>query len=112
MKIKGTRKIVHIMNEINLYLLEKNATRIINELVEDDDKITLYACGKVALNENELANIQQMLEAHHEYEYEEYYSLVGEGFHCDELPLLGSMIDLGEVKYEDGVLIIHIERNK
>lgn len=112
MKIKSSKKVAHLLNEINLYLLEKNAMRIVSEIIEFEDKTTIFVCGKVEISDEELAKLQETMTAHHEYEYDEYWSLVGEGTRCDELPLLGSLIDFGEVIYDGEVLKIYIERNK
>ncbi len=112
MKHKGVRRAAHILNEINLYLLEKNATRIVNEIIELPDKTAISAVGKVTLNEDELQLIKMALEAHHEYEYDQYWGLVGEGTHCDEIPILGSLIDYSEVEYNEGVLRIYCERKQ
>lgn len=112
MKSKQNKKIAHLLNEITSYLLEKDAMRIVSEIIEFEEKTTIYVCGKVEMSQEELEKLNEMLNAHHEYEYDEYWTLMGEGSHCDELSLVASLIDLAEIEYDGEVLKIYLERNK
>lgn len=112
MKLKQNKKIAHLLNEITSYLLEKDAVRIVSEIIEFEEKTTIYVCGKVEISKEELDQLNELLNAHHEYEYDEYWTLIGEGSHCDELSLLACLVDLAEIEYDGEVLKIYLERNK
>lgn len=112
MKHRCTKKITHILDAVLTYLLEQRARRILNELIEEENRYILKCEAEVSLTEDVLSSLKNQFEAHHQCEYDEYWTLVGESAHGDDLGLVLSLVDKANVTYEEGILKIYLEREK
>lgn len=112
MKHRCTKKITHILDAVVTYLLEQKAKRITNELVEEDSRYRLKIEAEIELQETEFLSLKNQFEACHQLEYDEYWTLVGESFHGDDMSLVLSLVDQAALTYEQGLLKIYLEREK
>lgn len=107
------QKITHLVSELLSYLI-CNGAKDLNIDFHHDDK-----CSKVIFTQEHctysksfIEDLEHGLNAQRQTEVEGYYwELVGTDDVCNEIHLVGAMIDEAEVFYENETLKIEITRN-
>lgn len=78
----------------------------------EDKGFTIKLKGKCNEKPKNLNKLNDMINSPRQKEYEEYYwGLLGVDDHKQELYLLGSLVDSGEIKYYNNTIEIRLERH-
>ncbi|PRX24192.1 hypothetical protein BX659_12416 [Orenia metallireducens] len=95
-------KIIKILDEILSFSLNNQADEIdIKIKVNEEQTIIKFKDNSPNLNQDKLEEIEEMLNIEKQPEVEEYYwELIGQNDYCDELSVVGLMIDKAIITYK------------
>ncbi|WP_018247755.1 hypothetical protein [Orenia marismortui] len=109
-------KIIKILDEILSFSFNNKANDIdINIKIKDQQTIITFKDNSKNLNQNKLEEIEEMLNIDKQPEIEEYYwELIGQNDYCDELSVVGLMIDKATINYQpnEGIEITLYRKNR
>ncbi|MFP4457183.1 MAG: hypothetical protein ACOCRO_10060 [Halanaerobiales bacterium] len=104
-------KVSKILSELVSYYFSNNVTDIDINVNYSSLGLKIKLSGKSDSEPKELDKLNEILKSSRQTELEEYYwGLLGTNNSKQELYLLGSLVDDGEVKYENGILKMSISR--
>lgn len=102
---------VKILEEVIGYFIHHKIDHMDIQFFADDKKMDITVTGTSEIPPIDLENLESLLNEPRKPEYEEYYwSLLGATGKRQELRLLGSLVDSGSAKFENGILTIHVKR--
>ena len=102
---------IKILEEVIGYFIHHKIDHMDIQFFADDEKMDITVSGASVIPPIDLENLEILLNEPRKPEYEEYYwSLLDASGKRQELRLLGSLVDSGSAKFEDGILTIHVKR--
>jgi len=102
---------VKILEEVIGYFIHHKIDHMDIQFFADDAKMDITVSGASDSPPIDLENLENLLNEPRKPEYEEYYwSLLGATGKRQELRLLGSLVDSGSARFENGVLIVNVKR--
>lgn len=107
-------KLIKIMNELVNFCLKTNMKDLKIEFSCHEDRGEISVEGHCSNPPMErLRELEKILNSPRQEELEEYYwMLVGDGHGYQELEMVGTLVDSGEITYEDEILKISIYRDQ
>lgn len=108
------KKIAKMIDELSTFCLEHDADDIhINIKNLPDKEVIAVTAHHISDIDTVVNNLRDYLSYPREREMEEYYwELTGETDSCEELGLVGAMIDEARIDYNEEKLYIEVIRNK
>lgn len=102
---------VKILEEVIGYFLHHQIDHQDIDFFADDERMDITVSGEIPIPPKDLEHLHNLLNEPRKPEYEEYYwSLLGATGKRQEFQLLGSLVDSGSARWEDGILTVHIQR--
>jgi len=102
---------VKILEEVIGYFIHHKIDHMDIQFFADDEKMDITVSGTSDTPPKDLDNLENLLNEPRKPEYEEYYwSLLGASGKRQELRLLGSLVDSGNAKFNDGILTVNVKR--
>ena len=108
------KKISRILDELSTYFLLKDPKKL-NISIDNltDCRTISFEVHGVEYSEEEILDMMTILNEPRQREVEAYYwSLVGESSDDSELSLIGMMIDTAEIRFENSILYVDLNRCK
>ena len=104
-------KVHKILSELVNYFFSNNVTDIDINVNYSSAALKINLSGKCDTEPKKLDKLNEILKSSRQVELEEYYwGLLGTNNSKQELYLLGSLVDNGEVEYDNGLLSLKIIR--
>jgi hypothetical protein len=106
-------KIIKIVNELLSYFFMHHIIDVQIDIQYGEEHVTITIVGQISKKPDDVEELFEVLNAERQVEYEDYYwSLLGEHRNYSELNLLGSLVDKGEVTFEDDHLTVKVYRTR
>lgn len=106
-------KTIKVVDELIAYFFSHKVNELSIDVHYGREQVKIMLQGKCPERPDDLSQLDEVLNAPRQEELEDYYwSLLGESITQHELNLLGSLVDSGDVLYENGKLFIAVHINK
>lgn len=104
-------KVIKIVNELLSYFFMHHIVDVQIDVQYGKQHVVITIVGQIDQKPDDVDELYHLLNAERQVEYEDYYwSLLGEHRNHFELNLLGSLVDKGEVSYENEHLTVKVYR--
>jgi hypothetical protein len=106
------KKIAKIANELTTFCMLYQAKDVKIQIKREEGKTRiLVKAYELEKREEAIAKLEGCLGSPRETEFEEYYwELAGESEHSEELYLVGTMVDEGNIRYDEEVVCMELIR--
>lgn len=111
--MKNQSKSIKILEELIRYFTFNGIKDLTIRFTSTREALSICVSGETEHPPRDIADLERLIQTPRKPEFEEsYWGLLGSSGTRNEMSLLGSLVDAGHVTYENGTLMVKVERRE